>query len=57
MTERQQYTEARGECGELATTVDLLSVFGLATQPDCEAVLARADQVGRMLTSLARRFN
>ena len=54
---RQRYTEARGECGEVATAVELLVAFGLCTPRDAEQLLHLASRVGQMLTRLVRRFS
>jgi len=54
---RQRYTEARGECGEVAAAVELLMILDLTPVSYCEAVLELASTVGRMLTNLVRRFS
>ena len=54
---RQRYTEARGECGEVATAVELLVAFELSTVDDVDALLRLCCRVGRMLTQLVRRFS
>ncbi len=54
---RQRYTEARGECGEVATAVELLVAFQLCKPADVAQVLELASRVGRMLTKLVRRFS
>jgi len=54
---RQRYTEARGECGEVATAVELLVAFELIRPEAVEQLLHLADRVGRMLTRLVRRFS
>ncbi len=54
---RQRYTEARGECGEVATAVELLVAFELCGAEDADRLLDLAGRVGRMLTKLVRRFS
>ena len=53
---RQRYSEARGECGEVAAAAKLLSVLELVPQEECEALLGLAGRVAAMLTRLIRRF-
>jgi four helix bundle protein len=53
---RQRYSEARGECGEVAATAELLSVLELVPRKECEALLTMAGRVAAMLTRLIKRF-
>ena len=52
---RQRYSEARGECGEVAVAAELLATLGLVPQQDVEPLLAKADRVAAMLTRLIQR--
>jgi len=53
---RQRYSEARGECGEVAAAAELLSVLELAPQSECDALIGLAGRVAAMLTRLLKRF-
>ena len=55
-SKRQRYSEARGECGEVAAAAELLSVLELVPQVECENLLGLAGRVAAMLTRLIRRF-
>lgn len=54
---RQRYQEARGECGEVASALELLIALGLAPRAEAEATLALAARVGAMLTRLIARLS
>jgi four helix bundle protein len=54
---RQRFTEARGECGEVACLVELLEGFGLVPEPEALAVMTLADRVCAMLTRLIQRHS
>lgn len=47
---------AKGSLAELETFLLLVMELGLAPKAETEAVLAQADEVGRMLTSLRTRL-
>ena len=53
---RQRYNEARGECGEAAATVEILTRLGIVSQPDARRFQTRAARIGALLTGLIRRF-
>jgi len=52
---RQRYTEARGECGEVASCVELLATLRLAPQAEADAIMHLAGRVAAMLTRLIQR--
>jgi four helix bundle protein len=52
---RQRYTEARGECGEVAAAVELLATMRLAPRHDAEEIENLAGRVAAMLTRLIQR--
>jgi len=54
---RQRYTEARGECGEVAATLELLSVLRLAPKSETAPVIHLAGRVAAMLTRLIQRHS
>jgi len=54
---RQRFTEARGECGEVACLVELLTGFGLVPEAEALAVMSLADRVCAMLTRLIQRHS
>ncbi len=54
---RQRYTEARGECGELAAALELLGHLHLADEVATRQALDLAFRVQAMLTGLVRRFS
>ena len=51
---RQRYTEARGECGEAAATVEVLAHMELVSRGESERFEQIADRVAAMLTGLIR---
>ena len=53
---RQRYSEARGECGEVAAALELLMALDLVPRTEAEATLALAARVGAMLTRLVARL-
>ena len=53
---RQRYSEARGECGEVAAAVELLATLELVPRAEAEQVLGLAGRVGAMLTRLLQRL-
>ena len=53
---RQRYSEARGECGEVAAAAELLRALGLLSEPEAETLLGLAGRVGAMLTRLLQRL-
>jgi four helix bundle protein len=53
---RQRYSEARGECGEVAAAAELLSVLELVPRKEFEVLLSLAGRVASMLTRLLKRF-
>lgn len=52
---RQRYTEARGECGEVASAVELLATLRLAPQTEADEIMHLAGRVAAMLTRLIQR--
>ena len=54
---RQRFVEARGECGEAAATVELLSRMDLVPLADSVRFQEAADRVAAMLTGLIRRWS
>ena len=52
---RQRYTEARGECGEVAAAVELLATMRLVPSAEAAAVEHLAGRVAAMLTRLIQR--
>jgi four helix bundle protein len=52
---RQRYTEARGECGEVASAVELLATLRLAPQTEADEIMLLAGRVAAMLTRLIQR--
>lgn len=52
---RQRYTEARGECGEVAAAVELLATMRLVPDDEAAAVEHLAGRVAAMLTRLIQR--
>ena len=54
---RQRYREARGECGEVAAALEMLSVLELVDGDEVERVLGLAGRVQAMLTGLVQRFS
>ncbi len=53
---RQRYSEARGECGEVAAAAELLATLKLVPAKEAQEVLQLAGRVGAMLTRLLQRF-
>ncbi len=53
---RQRYSEARGECGEVAAALELLVALELVPRSDAQQALVLAGRVGAMLTRLLQRF-
>ena len=49
---RQRYSEARGEAGEVAANLTLLTALDLAPAEQCQAVIHLAGRVAAMLTRL-----
>jgi four helix bundle protein len=54
---RQRYSLARGECGECAAALELVSTLGLVDRSEVGKALVHAGQVAAMLTGLVRRFS
>ena len=54
---RQRYTEARGECGEVASAVELLATLKLAPEVEAKQVERLAGRVAAMLTRLIQRYS
>ncbi len=54
---RQRYSEARGECGEVAAAVELLSALSLVPDAEAQRILGLAGRVGAMLTRLIQRLS
>jgi four helix bundle protein len=54
---RQRYTEARGECGEVAAAVELLATMRLAPEAEARNVEHLAGRVAAMLTRLIQRYS
>lgn len=52
---RQRYTEARGECGEVASAVELLATLRLSPQAEADEIMHLAGRVAAMLTRLIQR--
>jgi four helix bundle protein len=52
---RQRFTEARGECGEVAAHIERACRRRLVRQAEALAVLTLADRVCAMLSGLIRR--
>jgi len=52
---RQRYTEARGECGEIASCLELLATLRLAPQVEADEIMHLAGRVAAMLTRLIQR--
>ena len=53
---RQRYSEARGECGEVAAAAELLGALGLVPASEAEKLVGLAGRVGAMLTRLVQRL-
>ena len=54
---RQRYSEARGECGEVAATAELLSILDLAPANDCNNLITLTSRIAAMLTRLIQRLS
>ena len=54
---RQRYSEARGECGEVAAAVELLDAMDLVPSLQANEILALASRVAAMLTRLLARLS
>ncbi len=54
---RQRYSEARGECGEVAAAAELLLTLALVPAGPCTHLMSLANRVGAMLTQLVKRFS
>jgi four helix bundle protein len=54
---RQRYSEARGECGEVAAALELLMALKLVPANEAKAALELAGRVGAMLTRLVQRLS
>ncbi len=52
---RQRFTEARGECGEVAAASELLATLGLVPDEEAAGLQHTASRVAAMLTGLIRR--
>lgn len=52
---RQRYTEARGECGEVASAAELLATLRLVPEADAQRLIHLAGRVAAMLTRLIQR--
>ena len=55
-SKRQRYSEASGECGEVAAAAELLAALALVPMTECEELLTLAGRVAAMLTRLLKRF-
>ncbi len=53
---RQRFSEARGECGEMAAAAELLATLGLVPAVEAGELRVTAGRVAAMLTGLLRRF-
>jgi four helix bundle protein len=53
---RQRYTEARGECGEVATATELLCTLSLVPPAEAAHVEHLAGRTAAMLTRLIHRY-
>lgn len=53
---RQRYSEARGECGEVAAALQLLVALELVPKQEVEEALSLAGRIGAMLTRLIQRL-
>lgn len=53
---RQRYTEARGECGEVASCLELLATLRLAPESEAKEIIHLAGRVAAMLTRLIQRY-
>ncbi len=53
---RQRFTEARGECGEVAAAGELLATLGLVPDEEAARLQQTAGRVAAMLTGLIRRL-
>ena len=53
---RQRYSEARGECGEVAACLELLALLERVPRAEAVQALALAGRVGAMLTRLLQRL-
>ncbi len=56
-SKRQRYSEARGECGEVASAAELLVALDLLPAETCEPLMSLTNRVGAMLTQLIKRFS
>lgn len=54
---RQRYTEARGECGEVAAAAELLATLRLVPELEARQVEQLAGRVAAMLTRLIQRHS
>ena len=54
--QRQRFTEARGEAGEVAAACELLIALRLAPQVEAEHIIHLAGRVAAMLTRLIQRY-
>ena len=53
---RQRYSEARGECGEVAAGAELLLTLGLAPEAEARHIATLAGRVAAMLTRLMAKL-
>jgi four helix bundle protein len=56
-SKRQRYSEARGECGEVAAAVELLAAMQLVPSSGAQEVLELAGRVAAMLSRLLARLS
>ena len=54
---RQRFTEARGECGEMAAAAELLATLSLVPTVEADRLQHTAGRVAAMLTGLIRRLS
>ena len=54
---RQRFSEANGECGEVAAVIELVDRLALIPDADHAAELALAGRVAAMLSGLVRKFS
>ena len=53
---RQRFVEARGECGETAAAIELLSRLDLTESTEAERALDACGRIGATLTGLIAKF-
>jgi len=53
---RQRFSEARGECGEVAAAAEMLGLLGLVPGAEAAELQGKAARVAAMLTGLLKRI-